>query len=158
MGFKAIAILGIASILSACSTNNLYQKVLNVPDWIMSPTVTDGVAASKCVPWAGDYTANKTSAGKLAKQQTIDVVTLRLRSLGAEWLKQIDFNTVEEHVSQGRVIRVDFADLDGTEQLCTMWYVNDIKLKQLLVAIAANNETVLDESRLESLLQKIKSS
>lgn len=142
-------------LLSGCSSNSLYHKVLHVPDWILSPDIKDGMALSRCVTWSGDYANNKAAAAQLAKQATQTKLLTNVQGIYSDQLSDLDKQLVNETADRGRTIRVDFADLDNEEQLCTLWYVGDDKLKDLLITVASNHQ--VEKPDLEVQLAKLKS-
>lgn len=155
-------------VLSGCSST-LFHKVVNMPAWILTPDVEGGVAVSECVAWSGDFKSDKAQAADKSISSLNQ--TLKNRFLQLEQFYQSGTQaqatdkpfghtlgqSFQQITNKVKVVRVDFADFDDAENLCTMVHLKQEDLEQLVSKELDASDRPLDEQQKRELLQRFTS-
>ncbi len=106
---------------------------LDLPSWVLNPSVEDGVATAECVKWSGNMGLDKAEAeakarANLAKQlevkvQAMDKAYARKVQAGGETNVGSTFETVskqlaEQTLSGARILKMDVVPIQGEQYLC----------------------------------------
>ncbi|MGX5174004.1 hypothetical protein ACUR5C_08285 [Aliikangiella sp. IMCC44653] len=76
---KLVTSLIATLLLSACAGQDKINKgeLADVPDWILSPQIEDGIAESACVAWSGNMSIDKDEASHIARDRLAKQIDIR---------------------------------------------------------------------------------
>jgi hypothetical protein len=123
------------SILGACSSNQVVKPVL--PEWVLTPTIENGIADTQCVKSAGiDFPVLKSKATALARAELAKQINLRVKAMDKTYQRLTDTNQgsstggtfeavsrqlTNQTLSGTRATKVEYIDFpDNSQKLCVM--------------------------------------
>ncbi|ABM61089.1 hypothetical protein [Halorhodospira halophila] len=137
------------------------EQGLDVPDWVMSPQVEDGLATSACVPSTGRFNTDQSRADMDARQQLAAGLSAQMQSLSEDYQSTIDGDdgavqqggmfeevsrqVVEEQVRGSFRVTADYVDLpdgDGEDvtHFCSMMALGQDSVNQIVDQVAERVE------------------
>jgi len=143
----------LTTILAACSSTDKdegHSSTSNIPQWVLNPEVSGGIAATDCVKFSGNLSIDKkmaTANGRLALAQQIDT---RIEGLDKTYTRRTDtneqtsvgttFSSVSKQLTKQklngtRAIRSDIVDIVGVEHFCVLTTLTPDATKELFDAI-----------------------
>jgi len=167
-----LTLLCTAMGLAACGSNDSKDQEskpsINIPSWVMSPILDNGLASTECVKWSGNMSIDKKQAvanarAGLAKQIDIKVKAMdktyaRKTETGDKMVTSNVFESVSKQVTEQNLVgsrpeRVEVIDIAGENNLCAMVTLkpeltqklfNDL-VKQSGASLSPQDETILFE-------------
>ena len=170
--FFATAAL-VTGLLGGCASQQEidHGELSNVPEWILSPSIDDGIAESACVPWSGNLSIDKDEASHIARDRLAKQVELRAAGMTKAFAdktttnKGLNTGTTFESVSRQifdqtlsgtKPTKAGLFTIDQAKQFCVMVEIspeNTEKLYQNIVS-GANAQLGADDDAV--LLQQFK--
>lgn len=144
--FAVISSTLLSTVLLAACSSPPKKPESELPQWVMNPTIEDGIAATDCVIWSGNFSTDKAQATALSRTSLAQQIETRVKALDKTYQEKIEvssgvqtgstFSSVSKQLTnqalQGsRVIKVDFAEFDGKKQLCAMVALGASSTKEL---------------------------
>jgi len=155
-------------MLSACSST-LYHRVVNIPAWILAPDVEGGIAVSECVTWSGDFAKDKAAAAAKSKSRLNLILTDRFERLERYYQSKysdLDVNrsfnnyiqpVLADNAEKAKVVRVDFAEMEESESLCTMVHMKQLDFEQVFSQVIVASSRKIDVQQRQELLARFTS-
>jgi len=132
------------------------------PEWVATPAVEDGFAATDCVRDSGklaldrDIALAKARAGiaRLYEQRVVamDRAWAGLRGGGAPFAP-VARGVAEQELTGLPPARVEYVDIEGARQLCAMVAVEGERAQQVFERLVTASGETLDEDTREALLK-----
>lgn len=120
----------------ACTTpDNKPQGNIQLPGWVITPEVKDGLAESACVPWSGFLSIDKEQATAIARNALVRQIELKAANMTKTYARKTDtisgsnvganFESSARQIAEATLIgskatKLDSFDIDGKKQLCVM--------------------------------------
>lgn len=158
----------IITLMAAATLHGCASKVddggISLPDWVLNPTIEDGIAATSCVKWSGDLDLDKKASMASARQELAQQIQLRVQSMDELYQRKVEatagavrgnvFESVSRQVTdlelQGSVPeKVQPVKFDDEQRLCTQVTMRPDATRNLfnkLVAASGENLTPQDEA------------
>jgi len=162
----------LSSILAACgSTGSSSVNPDDIPEWVLNPTVDDGIAAATCVVWSGNLSIDKAQATSLSRVALAQQIETQVRALDKTYLDKVEVDSgtqagstftqaakqlAEQTLVGSRVSRTEFAEFDGKKHLCVMTALGEPETKQLYEELLTQSERKVTPSQKEVLYQEFK--
>ncbi|GHB79159.1 hypothetical protein GCM10008107_30830 [Psychrosphaera saromensis] len=170
---KLSTVIAITAALAACGTTPETPDELNanIPDWVLSPSVEDGIAAAACVSASGSMTTDKAQATALSRVDLAQQIGTRVQSLDKTYQERIDvdgqaqvgstFTSVskqltEQSLTGSRVIKTSYANFDGKNQLCVLTALGSSSTKELFASILKDSQRPVTPDQERVLYQEFK--
>lgn len=170
---KLSTVIAITAALAACGTTPETPNELNanIPDWVLSPSVEDGIAAAACVSASGSMTTDKAQATALSRVDLAQQIGTRVQSLDKTYQERIDvdgqaqvgstFTSVskqltEQSLTGSRVIKTSYANFDGKNQLCVLTALGSSSTKELFASILKDSQRPVTADQERVLYQEFK--
>lgn len=170
---KLSTVIAITAALAACGTTPETPNELNanIPDWVLSPSVEDGIAAAACVSASGSMTTDKAQATALSRVDLAQQIGTRVQSLDKTYQERIDvdgqaqvgstFTSVskqltEQSLTGSRVIKTSYANFDGKNQLCVLTALGSSSTKELFENILKDSQRAVTPDQERVLYQEFK--
>jgi hypothetical protein len=168
--YTQISLLIVISIFVAgCNStpkNNAADMGMNIPQWVLNPTVDKGLAASSCVSASNSFSMDKSQAATQARAELASQIETRVSTLQEEYSTKIssmgNSNTesrinittaqlTDQYLRGSKIVKVDYAQMDTVKNLCTMVTLSEVKTKELFsqllkqapIKLDPENETLL---------------
>jgi hypothetical protein len=174
--FKRISTVLSVLLLAACNSTpdtNASNMGMTIPQWVTNPTPEAGLAASSCVLASNSFSIDKNQATQLARNELAQQLDTRMASLQEEYSKKVqlqdnsavstEFNSTitaftNQSLQGSKVDKVDYATLNGNNNVCVLVTLSEEKTKQLVekvlkqapIALSPEDETLLYLSFLKS--------
>jgi hypothetical protein len=127
----------VASALSACSSSDKgYESselAENIPDWVLNPTIENGLAASDCTKFSGNMSVDSKVAVANARLALAQQISVQVQGLDKTYARRTDtneetsvgsnFSSVSKQITQQNlsgalVKKVDIVNILNAEHLC----------------------------------------
>jgi len=165
----AASLITISLVMTGCNStpkNNASEMGMNIPQWVLNPTVDKGLAASSCVTASNSFSMDKSQAATQARTELANQIETRVSSLQEEYSSKIssmgNTNTeskisittaqlTDQYLRGSKVVEVDYAQMNNVKNLCTLVTLSEKKskelfsqlLKQAPIKLDPENETLL---------------
>ena len=120
----------LTSILAACSSTSSVNSggTDDIPEWVLNPSVDNGIAAATCVVWSGNLSIDKAQATSLSRTALAQQIETQVRALDKTYLDKVEVDSgtqagstftqaskqlAEQTLVGSRVSRTEFAEFDG---------------------------------------------
>ncbi|MGR0278166.1 hypothetical protein ACUM5Y_03845 [Marinomonas dokdonensis] len=170
---KKLAFYPVASLfLFACSSNDVQETSIgDIPEWVMSPSIENGIAVSDCTIYSGNLSIDRKQAIANARVLLAAEIESKVESLDETYTdkNQIDnestsgtsFSSVSrQYVNQtlngSRTLKTDIIDIDGQNNLCVMVGIEEGRTKELFDAIVKASDRKLSADDEAVLYQQFK--
>ncbi len=166
--FAIIAVIGGCNTVADKSSNT---NVSNLPNWVLNPHVTDGIAATDCVKFSGNLSVDKklaTANSRLALAQQIET---RVEGLEKTYSERIDsnddttvgttFSSVSKQLTKqklqgSRLIKSDIINISGKDHFCVMTALEPNQTKSLFDDILKQSKRLVNPADENFLYQEFK--
>jgi len=156
-------------LITGCQStekNNASDMGMNIPKWVLNPTVDKGLAASSCVAASNSFSMDKSQAATQARAELASQIETRVSSLEEEYSTKIssmgNTNTeskisittaqlTDQYLRGSKVVKVDYAQMDKVKNLCAMVTLSETKTKELFSQLLKQAPLKLDPEN-ETLL------
>ncbi|WP_299264224.1 hypothetical protein [uncultured Psychrosphaera sp.] len=170
---KLSTVIAITAALAACGTTPETPDELNanIPEWVLSPTVEDGIAAAACVSASGSMTTDRAQATALSRVDLAQQIGTKVQVLDKTYQERIDvdgkaqvgstFSSVskqltEQSLTGARVSKTSYANFDGKNQLCVLTTLGSSATKELFENILKQSERPVTPDQERVLYQEFK--
>lgn len=157
MKMKTVIVALLAVGLSACAGPEERPED-HIPGWVANPQaeVSDGLAATECVPASDQFSIDRSEAVALTRQAMAAQIEVAVESMDETYQQQT--RTAEGEVVSGstfqsvsrqltdqtlsglRVNRTGYEVINEQRQLCTMLVMGESSMRQLFDDILANSQ------------------
>lgn len=154
--------------LTACGGNSTKNLLGDLPDWVFSPSIENGMAASSCVPWSGNLSIDRDQATAEARNEMTRQIELKATSFNKTYGSKTTVAggtnvgaTFEKNARQfaqasirgSKRVKGGLFAIENQKQFCVMVAINpeqsEAIFKQLVKTSGAqlnsNDERVLSE-------------
>jgi hypothetical protein len=160
-------------LMSACANQEQINKgeLADVPTWILSPQIEDGIAESACVAWSGNISIDKDEASHIARDRLAKQIDVRAAGMTKAFSDKtttsagMNTGTTFESVSRqifdqtligSRPTKVGLFTIDKKKQFCVMIEINPEKTKALYSDIVVASGEQLSAEDNSVLFQQFK--
>jgi hypothetical protein len=160
----------VTSVLAACSSAPEIDPD-DVPEWVLNPSVENGIAAATCVVWSGNLSIDKAQATSLSRTALAQQIETQVRALDKTYLDKVEVGSgtqagstftqaskqlAEQTLVGSRVSRTEFAEFDGKKHLCVMTALGEPETKGLYEELLEQSGRTVSPSQKEVLYQEFK--
>ncbi|HTO19864.1 MAG TPA: hypothetical protein VL129_12045 [Pseudomonas sp.] len=161
-----------AAVLTGCGSKPA-APTSSLPDWVMSPVVEGGIAATDCVSSSGNFSIDRSQATANARAALTKEINLKVAAMDKTYGSRTDaagktqvgssFESVSRQVAQQQIsgskaVKVDFVDMDGQRQLCVMVAIQPEATKALYDSIIQQSQRKLSAQDEDILYQEFRAS
>ncbi|MDX2469362.1 MAG: hypothetical protein QNL04_02165 [SAR324 cluster bacterium] len=171
---KLVLILMTFVALASCSSDKVATDQggfgdMDLPDWVLVPTVEDGIAATECVNWSGDFSVDRAEATALARTEIVRQIGIKASALDKTYQEKVKtagkvavggtFTAASKQVSQAylrgtKAVKVKPIIIDDKKKLCVM--VTLSKQQKFFEDILKSSGAKVDPKDQEVLYQEFK--
>ncbi len=170
---KSVLITSICLLLSACASQDKINKgeLAEIPDWILSPQIKEGIAESACVTWSGNLSIDKDEASHIARDRLARQIDVRAAGMSKAFANKttttegMNTGTNFENVSRqifdktlkgSRPTKAGLFTIDNKKNFCVLVEITPEKTKALYNGIvsASGRQLSADDDRI--LFQQFK--
>lgn len=162
------------ALVSGCATHptgKAGDTAASLPDWVMNPTVENGIAVTDCVRDSGNFSLDRAQAtanarAGLAKEievrvQAMDETYMRNTSTGEQATAGSTFESVSrqvanQHIVGSRPVKVDYVNINDRRNLCVMVALTPAATKDLFDAIIKQSQRSLSPTSEEVLYEEFR--
>ncbi|KGJ99066.1 LPP20 family lipoprotein [Thalassotalea sp. ND16A] len=163
-----------ASLLSACSSTEKVKAnelTSNLPEWVLNPTIDNGLAASECVRSSGNMSVDSKLVAANARLALSQQIETRISGLDKTYLNRIDsneetttgsnFSSVSKQLTKqklngSRVVKSDIVKISGVEHFCSLITLTPNATKELFAAILETSKRSVNPTDEKFLYQEFK--
>ena len=168
--FKYGSAILLSSVLAACGSSPSVNPD-DIPDWVLNPSVDNGIAAATCVVWSGNLSIDKAQATSLSRTALAQQIETQVRALDKSYLDKVEVDSgtqagstftqaskqlAEQTLVGSRVSRTEFAEFDGKKHLCVMTALGEPETKGLYEELLTQSGRKVSASQKEVLYQEFK--
>lgn len=160
----------LSSVLAACGSSPSVSPD-DIPEWVLNPSVENGIAAATCVVWSGNLSIDKAQATSLSRTALAQQIETQVRSLDKTYLDKVEVDSgtqsgstftqaskqlAEQTLVGSRVSRTEFAEFDGKKHLCVLTALGEPETKGLYEDLLNRTGRKVTASQKEVLYQEFK--
>lgn len=150
-----MSILGLTACASSPSSSS-------IPDWVLNPTSSAGLAATGCAPMANDMAMSRNMATALARRDLAQKIETRVNAVDKLYSEKTATGS-SQHFSQSAELvtdqvlsntqpeRIEVVELDGKDNLCAMMVLNQTQMKSTFRSIAKGTQLKLSQQEEQEL-------
>lgn len=175
---KLIMVAAITAILGACSSTEQNSSVAatdsltaSIPQWVLNPSIENGIAATDCVKFSGNLSIDQKAAtanGRLSLAQQIET---RIEALDKTYANRTDsnndttvgstFSSVSKQLTKqtlvgSRAIKSDIVDIAGKQHFCVLTALTPSATKDLFDSLIKESGRSVNPQAEEFLYQEFK--
>ena len=122
--------------ITGCGGDKQPEKSnIDLPMWVLNPTIEGGLASTECVIYTGDISLDKAEAIALGRASIAKQIEVKVKAMDKTYQRKVKtkdgvaaggvFESVSKQVAQqhlqgARAIKMDLIDIDGKKQWCVM--------------------------------------
>jgi len=159
-----------AFFLSGC-TKSVAPSGIDLPDWVINPTVEGGIASTECVIYTGDISLDKAEATALGRADIAKQIDVKVKAMDKTYQSKVKtkdgvaaggvFESVSKQIAQqqlkgARAIKMDLIEIDGKKQWCVMVALDPTLTDRLFNNIVKESGANLDPQDEAVLYQEFK--
>ncbi|KZN30819.1 LPP20 family lipoprotein [Pseudoalteromonas luteoviolacea] len=128
----------VTGILAGCSSTkeqSASQSKVNIPDWVLNPTIENGIAAADCVKFSGNISIDQKSSVANARLALAQQIETRIEGLDKTFANRTDandettvgstFSSVSKQLTKqtlrgSRVNKADVVEIAGKDYYCSL--------------------------------------
>lgn len=169
---KSTIAVSLTAALAACSSTPTTESLNeNIPDWVLNPSIEDGIAHSECVPSSGNMSIDKAQAVALARVGLAQQISTKVKALDKTYQERVDvqgesvvgstFSSVSKQLTNqmlvgAQPVKTSYANFNGQNQLCVMTALTPEKTKDLFTKLVSASEVTLSPQDASVLYQEFK--
>jgi hypothetical protein len=162
----------LSSLLAACSSvDEEVSERSDIPVWILSPTVENGIAATDCVIYSGNMSVDRKMATANSRVTLAQQISLKIDILEKSYLNRIDatqdsttsgsFSSVSKQLTQqtlsgSRVVKADIVEIKDVDHFCVLTAITPKLTDDLFSNIVKNSKRELSDDNAKILRQEFK--
>ncbi|HLT05765.1 MAG TPA: hypothetical protein VK019_12500 [Pseudomonas sp.] len=162
-----------AAVLTGCGSKPAEAPKSGVPDWVMSPSIEGGIAATDCVTSSGNFSIDRNQATANARAALSKEIETKVAAMDKTYASRTDaagktqvgssFESVSRQVAQqhligSRPVKTDYVDMDGKRQLCVMVAIQPEATRALFDSIIQQSKRQLSQQDEDILYQEFRAS
>ncbi|MDY0132001.1 MAG: hypothetical protein RBR53_04960 [Desulforegulaceae bacterium] len=160
-----------AFFLSSCGGKKVEKAGINLPDWVINPTIEGGIASTECVVYTGDISLDKAEATALGRADIAKQIDIKVKAMDKTYQSKVRtkdgvsaggvFESVSKQIAQqqlkgARAIKMDLIEIDGKKQWCVMVALDPTLTERLFKEIVKESAVNLDPQDESVLYQEFK--
>lgn len=170
---KRLLFVSMVSVgIVGCSTSGIQETSIgDIPEWVMSPNIENGVAVSDCVIFSGNMSIDRKQAIANGRTLLAAEIESRVESLDETYTDKNQINNestsgtsfssvsrqyVNQTLSGSRTLKTDIIDIDGKNNLCVMVGIEEGKTKELFDTIVKASNRKITPDNEDVLYQQFK--
>lgn len=165
--------LPVVVLLAACSSSNTTQdtSVGEIPSWVLTPQVEDGIAVTECVTWSGNMSIDKQQAIANARSSLAQRIQTRVSTMDKSYRDKIEatsglesgatFSSVSKQITEQTLIgttplKVDIVKIANKDNLCVLVALGQQSTKDIFDQLINASERPMNENQKDILYQEFK--
>jgi hypothetical protein len=159
-----------AAVLAGCGGKAPKNK-LGVPQWVLNPTVENGIAATDCVGWTGNMSIDRKQAIANARAAIAQQIQVKVQAMDKTYQSKTTadgetttgstFESVSKQITQQNLNgamprKVDLVKIDGKKNLCAMVAFSPKATEELFKDIVEASGKNLNPQSEKALYQEFK--
>ncbi|MDY0362736.1 MAG: hypothetical protein RBR08_14895 [Desulforegulaceae bacterium] len=160
-----------AFFFSGCAEKSVEKAGIDLPGWVLDPTVEGGIASTECVIYTGDISLDKAEAVALARADIAKQIDVKVKAMDKTYQNKVKtkdgvaaggvFESVSKQIAQqqlkgARAIKMDLIEIDGKKQWCVMVALDPTLTDRLFKNIVKESGANLDPQDEAVLYQEFK--
>lgn len=158
--------------LAGCTTQpqNEAPKV-DLPMWVLNPTIEGGIASTECVVFTGDIGIDKAEAIALGRAALAKQIEVKVKAMDKTYQRKVKtkdgvaaggvFESVSKQVAQqhlqgARAIKMDLIEIGGKKQWCVMVALDPALTEKLFKNLVKESGANLDPQDEGALYEEFK--
>ena len=163
-------------ILSACSTSPEMEgtketSIGEIPSWVLSPTVTDGIAVSECVSFTGNFSIDKQHALTTARVSLAQSIDARVQAMDKTYRDKVEnseatqvgstFSSVTKQLTNqtlngSTLIRTDIVKIADKDNLCVLVAMGQENTREIFEQLVSKSKRSMNKEQKDLLYQEFK--
>lgn len=158
-------------MLGACGSTPEPSVDANIPQWVLNPVIEDGLAASDCVKFSGNFSTDRKMATANARVALAQQISIKVKALDKTYTNRTDsnedttvgstFSSVSKQITDqklagSRLIKSDVVKILGKEQFCAMVTLSPNSTKDLFDSIVSESGKKVNPQDEKFLYQEFK--
>jgi len=161
------------ALLAACSSSDPTQEtsVGEIPSWVLSPQVEDGIAVTECVTWSGSMSIDKQQAIAHARSSLAQRIETKVSTMDKTYREKIEvasaldsgstFSSVSKQITEQTLIgtsplKVDIVDIAGKDNLCALVAIGQSETKDIFDSLIDAADRPINNAQKDILYQEFK--
>ena len=158
---KTAVMMLTALVLGGCASDAEQTRqttIGEIPQWVLNPTIKDGLAAAECVSWSGNFTVDREQATAFARANLTKQIALKSAAMDETYARRVDASTgsnvgtsfestskqvAEQELRLTRAVKVAPATINDEKQLCVLVTLEPAQTEKLFKKIVASSGTSL---------------
>ena len=169
---KSIFVTCSAFIFVGCSSQSVQETSAgDIDDWILNPSIENGIAVSDCVLFSGNMSVDRKQAIANARALLAGEIEVKIESLDETYADktQLDdktssgtsFSSVSRQVTEktlkgSRTYKTDIVEISGKDNLCVLLGIEEGKTKELFDGLVSASNKTLSPNDESVLFQQFK--
>lgn len=170
---RTLSIALAITYLAGCSSSEQIQdtSVGQIPQWILSPTIENGIAVSDCVLFSGNMSIDRKQAIANARVLMAGEIESKVEGLDETYQDKIQvngestsgssFSSVSKQVTEktlvgSRTKRTDIVNIAGKDNLCVLMGIEEGETRELFERLVKSSNRNLSPSQEDVLYQQFK--
>jgi len=161
-----------AIFVTGCGPQKKEEKpALDLPMWVINPTIEGGIAATECVVYTGDISLDKAEAVALARASLAKQIDVKVKAMDKTYQSKVKtkdgvaaggvFESVSKQVAKqelkgARAIKMNIVEIDGKKQWCVMVAIDPTVTDRLFKKIVKKSGANLNPQDEQVLYQEFK--
>ena len=159
---KISSIVVISIFALGCNStpkNNTESMGINIPQWVLNPSIQNGLAATSCVIASNSYSMDKAEVATQARDELASQIETRVSSLETEYVSRISSMTstmteskfssmstqlTDQYLNGSKVTTIDYAQIGKVKNLCAMVTLSEETTKELFGQLLKQAPVKLD--------------
>jgi hypothetical protein len=133
---KTISTAFAVSLLGACASQAPAPQAEQLPDWVLTPIIENGIADTQCVNATADFNVLKNKATALGRAELTKQISIKVKAMDKTYQRLTDTNEgsstggtfesvskqlANKTLSGSRATKVNYINFpDNTQKLCVM--------------------------------------
>ena len=161
------------TLITGCASQKSINQgeLADIPEWILSPQIENGIAESACVPWSGNMAIDKDEASHIARDRLAKQIEQRAAGMTKAFAdktttnKGLNTGTTFESVSRqifdqtlagSKPTKAGLFTIDENKQFCVMVEINPENTSKLYQNIVTETGAQLNADDNAVLFQQFK--
>ncbi|MEJ6474609.1 hypothetical protein [Pseudoalteromonas piscicida] len=167
----SVAVIGILSACSSSKDDAASSPRVNIPEWVLNPTIEDGIAAADCVRYSGNISIDQKMAVANARLALAQQIETRIEGLDKTFANRTDanqdttvgatFSSVSKQLTKqtlngSRIVKADVIDISGKDYFCALTTLSPELTKDLFKDLIKESKRAVDPQDEKFLYQEFK--
>jgi len=171
MLFRSLPLAAAIALTGCASNSNTSDPDINPPDWVLNPSIEDGIAEATCVQSSGHFNIDRKQAIAEARQGLAQQIQLRVESMDETYanrtttedgttaggtFESVSRQVTEQNLSGAIPERVEMVRMGETVQVCAMVAMRPDETRDLFNKLVAQSGVKLGAQDEKVLFQQFK--